>query len=320
MKKLFWLLFFINILYALPAQTSYQVYYVKTTNAYVKMADNNYGEAVKLYEDAFSDNYYPFSDDLANLRDCYLAIGDTARAFECVKRMIACGWTLEEKLPVVDYRHFNNDMGAFDSTRILAIRGMFPSLRQEYLKKIDNEENAYWERIVYNEVLCVQTRLRFGQKKADYAWLTNLDEAIILLKNKELNREKIDAWNGIFALMALVHLAQSTTVYSHNKKVCDSLFYQLMDLLKKEVIRGNLHPDNFAVIYDAAYSYRHGKSYYGRELTLNPKTGLRSCFPVEDVDNVDARRAEIGLPPIWAFCKKYDITPPVNYKSKNIQK
>lgn len=311
-----------NILYAIlsfafcrtiQAQTAdYKAYYQMTSQAYCALADSNFLQAAELYEKAFAD-FYPFTYDLANLRDCYLAIGDTNSAVNSVKRMIACGWTLEEKLPVVDYRHFDNDMGAFDSTRILAIREMYPSLRQEYLKKIDYEENAYWERIVYNEVLCVQTRLRYGQKKADYAWLTNLNEAIILLKNKELNREKIDAWNGYFAFMALVHLAQSTEVYSHNKKVCDSLFYQLMDLLKKEVIRGNLHPDDFAVIYDAAYSYRHNKSYYGRELTLNPKTGLNSCFPVEDVDNVDARRAEIGLPPLWTFCKIYNIKLPENY-------
>lgn len=77
--------------------------------------------------------------------------------------------------------------------------------------------------------------------------------------------------------------------------------------------KGNLSPDIYASAYDIAYYFRHNKSYYGRQLTFDPETGLHFCVPVEDVDNVDARRAEIGLPPVWAFCKIYNIKLPENY-------
>lgn len=82
------------------AQSSYMPYYQKTINAYAKMAEGQYSLAVKLYEEAFSKDY-PFPDDLSNLLDCYLALEDTTSAVNCVKRMIACGWQLDETYPAI---------------------------------------------------------------------------------------------------------------------------------------------------------------------------------------------------------------------------
>ena len=48
-------------------------------------------------------------------------------------------------------------------------------------------------------------------------------------------------------------------------------------------------------------------------LSFDPETGKHFCVEIEDVSNVDKRRAEIGLPSVRVFCKKYNITPPANY-------
>ena len=73
--------------------------------------------------------------------------------------------------------------------------------------------------------------------------------------------------------------------------------------------------DVYASVYDIVYWFNYGKSYYGRQLTFDPETGKHRCVEVEDAAAVDKRRAEIGLPPVWAFCKKYNITPPANLVS-----
>ena len=82
---------------------------------------------------------------------------------------------------------------------------------------------------------------------------------------------------------------------------------------KKEVLKGNLHPDVYASVYDIVYWFNNNKSYYGRQLSFDPETGKHFCVEIEDVSNVDKRRAEIGLPSVRVFCKKYNITPPANY-------
>ena len=87
-----------------------------------------------------------------------------------------------------------------------------------------------------------------------------------------------------------------------------------MDLLKKEVLKGNLYPDVYASIYDIVYWFNYHKSYYGRQISFDQKTGKNYCVEIDDPIGVDVRRAEIGLPPVWAFCQKYNITPPANYK------
>jgi tetratricopeptide (TPR) repeat protein len=293
------------------AQTSYIPYYTKTIDAFTKMAENNYVQAVECYEEAFS-NYYPFPEDLANLRDCYLAMGDTASAVNCVERMIACGWQLRETYPVMDVTPMENRIGSFDSVRIAHITAIYPALRQKYLQQIDPALNAYLERIVLNEIFCQEVRDGvFGEERwTNVLFAQNAADLCELLKNKELDREHVDVWNNQLLLIALVHCAKALGLKEYAR---ERLYTEMMELLKQEVLKGNLYPDVYASVYDIVYWFNYGKSYYGRQLSFDPETGKHRCVEIEDTATVDKRRAEIGLPPIWAFCKKYNITPPANY-------
>ena len=308
------LLFFLNIFTVLQAQTSYSKYYEKTINAYSNMAEGNYTMAVKLYEEAFADND-PFPDDLANLRDCYLALGDTTNAVNCVKRMVACGWQLQETYPVIDFKPLGNRIGAFDSTQIAYITSIYPTLRQNYLQHIDLDKNAYLERIVLNEIFCQEIRdgELMDDKGKSAVFAQNAVNLCELLKNKELNRNKVDVWNSILLQVALVHCAKSIGLKEYGR---EALYPDFMALLKKEVLKGNLHPEIYASVYDIVYWFNYNKSYYGRQTSFDPETEKRFCVEIEDVDEVDKRRAEIGLPPVWVFCKKYNIALPKNYQPK----
>lgn len=307
------LVFLMSILCSLPAQTPYAPYYEKTINAYTNMAEGNYSLAVGLYEEAFSISY-PFPDDLANLRDCYLALGDTVSAVNCVKRMVACGWQLYETYPVIGLEPWKNKIGDFDTTQINHIANLYPTLRQNYLQQINPSENAYLERIVLNEIFCEDIR------DGEFAKINNLSRSAFaqnaidlceLLKNKELDRKEVEVWNHTYLLTTLVHCAKSVGLKKYKS---GTTYAELMDLLKKEVLKGNLNPDIYASVYDIVYWFNYHKSYYGRQVSFNPKTGKHYCVEIEDVSSVDKRRAEIGLPPVWAFCKKNNITLPANYK------
>lgn len=301
----------LSVVATASAQTSYNAYYEKTICAYSSMAERNYALAAKLYEEAFADNL-PFPDDLANLRDCYLAMGDTTSAVNCVNRMIACGWQLHETYPVMDFTPMENRIGAFDSARIAQITDIYPTLRQNYLQQIDPAKNAYLERIVLNEIFCQEVRDGvFGEEQWTNApFAQNAADLCELLKNKELDREHVDVWNNQLLQIALVHCAKALGLKEYAR---ERLYTEMMELLKQEVLKGNLYPDVYASVYDIVYWFNYGKSYYGRQLSFDPETGKHRCVEIEDTATVDKRRAEIGLPPIWAFCKKYNITPPANY-------
>ena len=277
------------------------------------MAARNFRQAAELYEEAFSESY-PFPDDFANLRDCYLALGDTTGALNCVKRMIACGWQLNETYPVIGRESIENNIGNFDTTQISHLTSIYPTLRLNYLQQIVPSKNAYLERIVLNEIFCQEIRDgEFAKKLSSAVFVQNTYDLCELLKNKDLDRKEVDVWNHSLFLITLVHCAKSVCL---TKFKDDTLFSNLMDLLKEEVMKGNLYPDVYASVYDIVYWFNHNKSYYGRQVSVDPKTGIRFCVEIEDVGDVDKRRAEIGLPPVWAFCKKFDITPPVNYQPR----
>lgn len=295
-------------------QTSYIPYYDKTISAYSNMAARNFRQAAELYEGAFSESY-PFPDDLANLRDCYLALGDTANALNCVKRMISCGWQLKETYPVIGCESIENRIGDFDTAQINYLTSIYPTLRQNYLQQIVPYKNAYLERIVLNDIFGQEIRDGEFAKKglSNAAFVQNTYDLCELLKNKDLDRKEVDAWNHSLLLISLVHCAKSISLTKYKN---DTLFSNLMDLLKAEVMKGNLYPDVYASVYDIVYWFKHKKSYYGRQVSFDPKTGKHFCVEIEEVGDVDKRRAEIGLPPVWAFCKKYNITPPVNYQTR----
>jgi hypothetical protein len=39
-------------------------------------------------------------------------------------------------------------------------------------------------------------------------------------------------------------------------------------------------------------------------------------FPISDIVNVDKRRGELGMPPLWYLREVYGIQPPENYPNK----
>ena len=213
---------------------------------------------------------------------------------------------------VINREPLENTIGAFDSAQIAYITSIYPTLRQTYLQQIDPDENSYLERIVLNEIFCQEVRdgdlVDEKWKSAVYA--QNAVALSNLLENREMDRAKVDVWNSILMQIALVHCAKSLGWIEYGR---DSLYPGFMDLLKKEVMKGNIHPDVYATVYDIVYWFNYDKSYYGRQRSFDPVTGKHFCVEIEDVSNVDKRRAEIGLPPVWAFCKKYNTTLPANY-------
>jgi len=68
-----------------------------------------------------------------------------------------------------------------------------------------------------------------------------------------------------------------------------------LPLMKEAVQKGNAHPSNFAYLIDRVALRKGKRQLYGSQLARDQKTGEYYILPLEDPDNVDIRRIQVGL-------------------------
>ena len=303
----------INTIYSF-SQINYKNYYAQTSLAYTEIASKNYHNAITIFDSTFN-KYYPFTDDLKALTKCYLAIGNKDKAYEIMKKMILTGYKLESSLPLFNS---NTALGNFkattesgDSLLEKKLSNEYKLLRAEYSKNIDWQLNNYLAILTHFEVHSSLMRKKCNSEKkdfliTDYGFSTEKEMLINLLKsNLEIKRALTDTWESNEFIVMLIHCSQSLL----NQQETDLFF----ELLKKQVDFGNLNNVQYAVMFDNnKYRNKEG-TLYGQQLILNPKTGERELAKIEDIKNVDIRRTELGLPPLWVWCQLHNIKIPKEY-------
>ncbi len=90
-----------------------------------------------------------------------------------------------------------------------------------------------------------------------------------------------------------------------------------LPLLKDAVEKRNARPADLALLEDRL-AIRHGKrQIYGSQIGRDPETGELYVLPLEDPDNVDARRAKMGLGKFQEYLQNWNlIWDPAAYKKK----
>ena len=233
------------------SQDEYKDYYKKISLAYKEIALKNHQNAITIFESTFN-NYYPFTDDLKALSKCYLAIGNKEKAYESMKRMILSGYRLESTLPLINSNtaqgNFKATTGVGDSVLEAKLLLEYPTLRNEYFKKIDWQLDRYLSILSYFEVHTILMRKKCNSEKIysaieDYGFGTEKDMLMNLLKSDlKLKREITDSWESNDFLTMLIHCSQSLS----NQQETDLFF----NLLRKQVDEGNLNNVQYASIID----------------------------------------------------------------------
>jgi hypothetical protein len=83
-------------------------------------------------------------------------------------------------------------------------------------------------------------------------------------------------------------------------------------LIKTAAENNEAHPGNVANLEDILLTGEGKKQKYGSRLHVNETTQKLELYPIEDEENVGARRARIGLPPMTEYLKLFGLeyTPP----------
>jgi hypothetical protein len=89
-----------------------------------------------------------------------------------------------------------------------------------------------------------------------------------------------------------------------------------LPMMKEAVKKGHARASSFALLQDRVATGQGKMQIYGSQV-LKDSTG-NYVDPIEDVDNVDKRRAEVGLQPLAEYLKQWNITWSVEQYKKDL--
>jgi hypothetical protein len=86
-----------------------------------------------------------------------------------------------------------------------------------------------------------------------------------------------------------------------------------LPLIRESVTKNEARPSDLAMLQDRILTREGKKQMYGTQVRVNQTTQVMELYPIEDEENVDARRATVGLGPLAQYLKKafdIDYVPP----------
>ncbi|OJZ15113.1 DUF6624 domain-containing protein [Sphingobacterium sp. 40-24] len=303
MFKPFLILFLIFISCHVKAQKSSSYFYLKNT-ADSLIFEKKTPEAYLLYRKMVKiSDIDPFIDiELVKLA---LKVKDSKTAEKYLKQSILNGASLgmlEVDSNVNSFlKHHTNWRKTYDL------------LRQKHLSKIAHLE----DRITLLNMLEKDQGLRsllgvIEYKKADSlifasdtANMAVIKEIIARTEFPNLETVGMDGINAIFIL--LLHTLNNGIEDAKNIEI-------LTPLMKKAVIDLKYPPFNMALVIDRHRAIIRQKQIYGSYWEMG-KQNKRIVTPIENIDEVDVRRKEIGLPPLSLLRNQRGYELPVDYKN-----
>lgn len=92
---------------------------------------------------------------------------------------------------------------------------------------------------------------------------------------------------------------------------------QYLPMMREAVKKGDAQASSLALLEDRVALRKGGKQLYGSQIGRDQETGEYYLLPLDDPDNVDKRRAEVGLGPLQDYVSRWGITWDVEaYKKK----
>lgn len=88
-------------------------------------------------------------------------------------------------------------------------------------------------------------------------------------------------------------------------------------MMRDAVAKGNASARSLAMQEDRVVLRKGERQIYGSKVKRDPETGEIYISPLRDPENVDKRRAEVGLGPMKEYASRFDIEWDVEkYKKK----
>lgn len=92
-----------------------------------------------------------------------------------------------------------------------------------------------------------------------------------------------------------------------------------LPMMREAVKNRKLSSGNLALLEDRVMLGQGKKQIYGSQIGRDKETGKLYVLPLEDPDNVDKRRANVGLPPLSNYVNQWQIKWDVEQYKKDLQ-
>ena len=93
-----------------------------------------------------------------------------------------------------------------------------------------------------------------------------------------------------------------------------------LPMMRDAVKKGNAHGSQLALLEDRVALRQGKKQIYGSQIGKDNETNKYYVSPLEDPDNVDKRRAEVGLGPLATYVSQWQIKWDVKQYKKDLPK
>jgi hypothetical protein len=170
---------------------------------------------------------------------------------------------------------------------------------QSYRKQIDGIEKKYgWE----------------SKEMKDHWKIINKKDSINLIKVKSI-LEKY-GWLGADVVGGK---GNSTLflVIQHSDQATQEKYLPMM---REAVKNGKAQGSSLALLEDRVALGQGKRQIYGSQIGRDPKTQIYYVSPLEDPENVDRRRAEVGLGPLSEYVSRWQIKWNVEQYKKDLPK
>jgi len=299
MKKII-MLFFVNLITNFASYS--QVYKELITKADSLYNIKEYSKSSEFYRQAYELGDKDFNDLYNGACSASLA-GKKEQAFKLLNLSVQNGWT--------DINHLKTDsdldtLHKDSSWNILInkVQKITDSIEANYDKPLKNELEEIFkdDQNIRNKYVATGEKLGYKDPKVDslgkimiYKDSINQIKVIQILDTKGwMGKEKV----GVTGNQALFLVMQHAGLKTQEK---------YLPMMREAVKNGALNQSFFAALEDRVALRQGKKQIYGTQIGINSELKINYVQPLEDPDNVDKRRASVGLHPIAEYVKKWGI-------------
>ncbi|RRB04681.1 DUF6624 domain-containing protein [Larkinella rosea] len=280
--------------------------YAQTYKSLISEAEKKYNEkayprSVELYQRAFKLEQKNRAD-FYNAACSAALMKDTKLAFNWLNRAIEKGYInirhmkTDSDLNILHGRTEWNELVARLQTKVDKIEANYDKPLQARLLAIYDDDQKYRKQID-----SVSQKYGFDSREMKSHWKTiGQKDSINLVQVKAildeygwLGEDKV----GSQANMTLFLVIQHADLATQQK---------YLPLMREAVKAKKAEPSSLAMLEDRVALGEGRRQTYGSQIGQDPD-GKAYVLPLNDPDNVDKRRAEVGLPPLADYVKYWDL-------------